>query len=168
MYNFKTASKLADTYYCTIYNPRTYTWNWANREQLNKIPGESGWTSKDADGNYINSILPYKKEIVFGSSLTVDLKYIYGTSANDGQYDGSLTSSYNSSLTLKEAYLYTKGTENSEYYSASSISSGQITLSPLSTEQSMRSDIPCDLVIICEDMYGNEVKVSVDFTIKKR
>ena len=180
-----------NTVYCSVYG-RGYSWNWATREQLVAL-GESGYTDKNDKGAYTKPFPPkdikgYVTEITFGDTdIEVLPKFICGTSSCDGQYNRNLAgtklfssaapSGFANSLKLNDtldkdepqAYVVVNGTIDG-YYTATpgSTLADPITLKVVDPKNNVTHDVAATLVIECLDMYGNEVQVSVDFTIKKR
>lgn len=182
-----------NTVYCSVYNPDSYTWKWADRTQLAKIEGKAAdyYTKKKQDGTYENPLPSnYKEqlEVVFGDkTFTINPEYICGTSSWDGRYNRTLyrkslvsanvtqPTGFENSLTPKKdkdgnvvAYVLVNGTKD-EYYKASATDlTSVITLTVVDENNNVTHDVAATLVIECLDMYGNTVKVEVQFTIKKR
>lgn len=139
------------TIFSNIYND-TYSWNWATRAQL---------------GLAASADLPYNTQIVYGTDVTVNLAHIYGVSSRDNIYNAPLSAPYLSSLELKDAKLYSNGTEIEEYFSAA-ISSSTITLTEASGSTNPTANVPSTLVITMLDMYGHEVVIKLPMTVLTR
>ena len=188
-YEYFVKVRKVNTAYCSVYG-HGYSWNFATREQLNALHEQQTgsattmYTDKK-DGKYTHE-LPYKSEVTFGEDLVINPSYIYGTSSWDGRYNrplktdnvvhASYPSGFDNSLTLKKdkdgdpvAYVEVNGTKD-EYYHVKSITNldNSITLAAIDEDNNITHDVVATLVIECLDMYDNEVKVTADFTIKKR
>jgi predicted nucleic acid-binding Zn-ribbon protein len=139
------------TIFSNIYND-TYSWNWATRAQLG--------LAESAD-------LPYNTQIVYGTDVIVNLAHIYGVSSRDNIYNAPLSAPYLSSLELKDAKLYSKGTEIEEYFTAE-IVDGKIELTEASGSTNPTANVPSTLVITMLDMYGHEVVIELPMTVLTR
>ncbi len=127
------------TVFNNIYND-TYSWEW------------------DED---------FETEITYGTTTTIPLTNVLGTSSSDKIYNAPLSAPYEGSLVLKDAKLYSNGTEIEEYFTAE-IVGGNIVLTQASDSTNPTANVPSTLVITMLDMYGHEVVIELPMTVLTR
>jgi len=127
------------TVFNNIYND-TYSWEW------------------DED---------FETEIEYGTTTTIPLTNVLGTSSSDKIYNAPLSAPYEGSLVLKDAKLYSNGTEIEEYFTAE-IDGGNIVLTQASDSTNPTANVSSTLVITMLDMYGHEVVIELPMTVLTR
>jgi hypothetical protein len=137
------------TVYNNIYND-TYSWKWAKKQP----------------------------SVTYGSSVTT-INYadsISGVSTRDGVFNAPLSMPYEQSLKLISAKLISNTTQTADYFNVAITGSGSdtdhykitFTATQTSVESNPVDDVPSTLVFEAKDMYGNDLKISLPMTVKKR
>ena len=158
------------TVYNCIYNS-TYTWNWATREQLEKVTGDNYTNSK---GTGYKTDLPYQTTWIYGNntSYVIDLaNAVYGVSSRDSRYNAALGKPYEGSLTSveqKNVKVISNQNKVEEYFEVVSVQGTTLTFKEKADSSNPVGNVPSTLVIKCQDSYGHDVTVELAITIKQR
>lgn len=132
VYEFKTV-------YSNIY--KTYTWNWATREQLG-----GDYLTKDAAGNYTTP-LPATSVKQGATDYTISAAHIYGVSTIP-TYNVFLSNAQKLVIGADAAKLISDATNNEDYFTVT-YSNGVFTFAPKSAS-ALTVNVPSKLVITAD------------------
>jgi len=172
--DYKVTVEEFQTVYSNIYNS-TYSWNWATRAQLNtwdSKPAGVDYTATGTGGVFVND-MPYSTEITYGDTELFDLGWIYGVSTRDSKYNANLDVPYLESLQVQSMKLVSNANGLDEYFEVNpaytaGTANDTFTLQEKSGSTNPTADVPSTLIITAKDMYGNNVKIELPMTVKKR
>jgi hypothetical protein len=145
-----------NTVYSNIY--KTYTWNWATREQLGGT-----FLEKNSDGTWKNE-LPATSVKQGATDYTISAAHIYGVSTIP-TYNVFLSNAQKLVIGADAAKLISDATNNEDYFTVNYNSNTKVFSFTPKSASALTVNVPSKLVITAKDFYNNDVVIKIPVTV---